>query len=75
MPSLTSYERKKAHGYIADKNIKWLKTQSEWEGWDRALILSYTGDIINSVSPRPISSTNNKSTHTEMLLSEDGIGI
>jgi predicted RNA-binding protein Jag len=22
MPSLTSYERKKAHGYIADKNIK-----------------------------------------------------
>lgn len=75
MPSLTSYERKKAHGYIADKNIKWLKTQSEWEGWDRALILSYTGDIINSVSPRLISTTNNKSTHTEMLLSEDGIGI
>lgn len=29
MPSLTSYERKKAHGYVADKNITGLKTQSE----------------------------------------------
>jgi predicted RNA-binding protein Jag len=29
MPSLTPYERKKAHGYIADKKIEGLKTQSE----------------------------------------------
>jgi predicted RNA-binding protein Jag len=31
LPSLTPYERKKAHGYIADKNIVGLKTQSEGE--------------------------------------------
>lgn len=29
MPSLSPYERKKAHGYIAEKNIAGLKTQSE----------------------------------------------
>ena len=29
MPSLTAYERKKAHGYIATKNITGLTTQSE----------------------------------------------
>jgi predicted RNA-binding protein Jag len=31
MPSLTPYERKKAHSYIADKNMTGLKTQSEGE--------------------------------------------
>ena len=29
MPSLTPYERKKTHSYIADKKIIGLKTQSE----------------------------------------------
>lgn len=29
MPSLTPYERKKAHNYIADKTMIGLKTQSE----------------------------------------------
>ncbi len=78
MPSLTSYERKKAHGYIADKNIKWLKTQSEWEGLERALILSYTWDIINPIPTNTSKLTNSisqRSTPKEILLSEDGIGI
>ncbi len=31
MPSLTPYERKKAHSYIADKKMTGLKTKSEGE--------------------------------------------
>jgi predicted RNA-binding protein Jag len=31
IPELTSYERKKAHGYISDKHIEGLMTKSEGE--------------------------------------------
>lgn len=70
MPSLTSYERKKAHGYVADKNITGLKTQSEWEWIERALVLSYTGEIIKKTTP-----SSYKPTHSEMTISDEGVGI
>ena len=71
MPSLTSYERKKAHGYIADKHIVGCTTQSEWEGTERALVISYTGELIKkSVTP-----TKYPTSHTEMSISDEGVGI
>ncbi len=72
IPNLTPYERKKAHGYIADKNISWLSTQSEWEGTERALILSYTGEPSITVSP---ITTPKTSPNPEELLSDEGVGI
>ena len=73
--SLTPYERKKAHSYIADKQITGLSTQSEWEWVDRALVLSYVGSIVgqsNQVSvPIPPAST----AKPEALISDDGVGI
>ncbi len=71
MPSLSSYERKKAHGYIADKNIPGLKTQSEWEGAERALVLSYTGELVKKSTPSPYTSSH----HSEMTISDEGVGI
>ena len=75
MPSLTPYERKKAHSYIADKNMPGLKSQSEGEWAERALVLSYTGDII--VRPAMSHTIENSKTNTitEPLLSDEGIGI
>ncbi len=76
MPSLTPYERKKAHSYIADKKIIGLKTQSEWEWIDRALVISYTGELIKKSSPTWSHITPSKtSTHTEISISDEGIGI
>lgn len=74
MPSLTPYERKKTHSYIADKNIPGLKTQSEGEGAERALVLTYTGDIATRPSITH-TVTGAKSTHSEPLLSDEGVGI
>lgn len=39
LPFLTSYERKKIHGFIADKNDPEIFTKSEWEGKDRRLFI------------------------------------
>ena len=76
MPSLTPYERKKAHNYIADKNMVGLKTQSEWEWTDRALVISYTGELIKKPSSSSINITPTKtSRHTEMYISDEGVGI
>ena len=74
MPSLTPYERKKAHGYIADKNIVGLKTQSEWEWISRSLILSYTGELKKGIVSAPIPPTKIVA-HTEMSISDEGVGI
>lgn len=73
MPSLSPYERKKAHGYIADKNIVGLKTQSEWEGESRTLVLLYTGDLIDRIHVKPTPSTPPK--HNEITISDEGVGI
>jgi spoIIIJ-associated protein len=70
LPSLTPYERKKAHNYIADMRIDGLSTQSEGEGASRTLVLSHTGSIVDKpsqASPSPAKS--------ETLISDDGIGI
>lgn len=76
MPSLTPYERKKAHGYIADKKIEGLKTQSEWEWISRSLVLSYTGELKKSTPATPASTPHTKTvTHTEMYISDEGVGI
>jgi predicted RNA-binding protein Jag len=72
MASLTPYERKKAHSYIADKHISWLSTQSEWEWIERALVLSYNGE--SPILPTHITTPKN-SPNPEELLSDDGVGI
>lgn len=70
VPNLNAYERKKAHSYIADKKIEWLRTYSHGEGKERMLHLIYEG---------PVVATNATSTSTprktEIDISEDGIGI
>ena len=73
MPSLTPYERKKAHNYIADKHISWLSTQSEWEGTERSLVLGYTGEP-SKIVPTHIP-TSKTSPNPEELLSDEGVGI
>lgn len=42
LPQLTSFERKKVHTHVAEKNIEGLATQSEGEGRERCMYLSYT---------------------------------
>ncbi|MDD2916904.1 MAG: hypothetical protein PHH70_03630 [Candidatus Gracilibacteria bacterium] len=68
LPNLSSYDRKKAHGYISDKKIEDLKTFSIGEGKDRALHLVYTGSKIES---RPTTSAPRKID----MIDDDGIGI
>lgn len=63
MASLTPYERKKAHNYIAEKYISGLSTQSEWEWSERALVIRYAGTTISWV---PIVTGH---------ISDDGVGI
>jgi predicted RNA-binding protein Jag len=70
IPSLTAYERKKSHSYIADKQIIWLSTQSEGEWVERALVLSYTGDIHNKTGLPPAAIVQSEPT-----ISDDGVGI
>jgi predicted RNA-binding protein Jag len=71
LPSLSPYERKKAHWYIADKHIVGLSTQSEWEWTERILILSYTGEVRQEVH----SNSQNNITPKTDLISDDGVGI
>lgn len=73
IPNLNSYERKKAHSYVADKWIAGLKTHSDGEGAERVLVLEYSGEI------RPLSNPSsaamaNQGARTDDL-SEDGVGI
>jgi predicted RNA-binding protein Jag len=69
IPNLNAQERKKAHNYIAVKEIAGLTTKSEGTPEDRVLILEYTGPLI-SISSHPQAQT---SSHDD--LSEDGVGI
>jgi predicted RNA-binding protein Jag len=70
IPSLTPYERKKAHNYIAELAIIWLWTQSEGEWIERSLILSYTGVVAPISTDKYIAPTK-----TELVISENGVGI
>ena len=72
LPSLTPYERKKAHNHIAEKQIVWLSTQSEGEWAERALVLSYTGPLVHASSPTPAHISPVQSTPH---ISDDGVGI
>lgn len=72
IPELNSYDRKKAHNYIAEKAIAGLSTHSEWAGTERVLVLEYTGEIKSSPSPVRPAGTSTMSVDD---LSEDGIGI
>ncbi len=73
IPNLTSYERKKAHGYISEKGITWLKTRSDGEWAERSLFLEYTWETVKQ-HIKPTSPTT-PSSMTLDSLSEDGIGI
>ena len=70
LPNLTSYDRKKAHGYISDKKIEGLKSFSVGEGKDRELHLVYTGPKLATTH----SSTSVARKLVEMI-DDDGIGI
>lgn len=76
IPNLSSYERKKAHGYISEKAISWLKTRSDGEGAERALFLEYSGEI-KQVEPSVKSVARPTPSNSSQIasLSEDGIGI
>ena len=72
IPNLSSYERKKAHGYISEKNIPGLKTHSDGDWAERVLILEYSGEIIPS--SKPVATPANQAPRSDDL-SEDGVGI
>ncbi len=77
IPNLTSYERKKAHGYISEKAISGLKTRSEGEGAERILHLEYTGEI-HKPEPKPYVPSESRPaspTASVISLSEDWVGI
>lgn len=73
IPNLTAYERKKAHSYISEKKIDGLKTQSEGEGEDRALVVSYAGALIAQTNDNSHATSSTKPLGED--LSEDGVGI
>lgn len=75
LPGLTPYERKKAHSYIADRQIVGLSTQSEGEWADRALVLSYTGSIVSQSSQTSAPLPPASPATTESPISDDGVGI
>jgi hypothetical protein len=62
---MTSYERKKAHSHIAERNIPWLRSFSVGEGENRRLHISY-----GASSSKPVSSSE-----PDSMLNEEGIGI
>lgn len=74
LPNLTSYERKKAHGYISDKAIENLKTFSVGEGKERALHLSYSGTPTGHKREESTVSTTAPKKIT-MTIDDEGVGI
>ena len=69
IPNLSSYDRKKAHGYISEKSVEGLKTFSVGEGKDRELHLAYTGPKIETRISAPVA------RKTIPLIDDDGVGI
>ena len=73
LQNLNSYDRKKAHNYIAEKSIENLSTHSEWSGADRVLVIEYSGTPIWEKDPSPHKNT--VTPNSTISLSEEGIGI
>ncbi len=71
IPNLTSFERKKAHGYISEKAIVGLTTKSEGEWSERALVLAFSGTPLRPVPTVPVA----RKESSISTLSEDGVGI
>ncbi len=73
IPNLNSYERKKAHGYVSEKAIPWLETKSDGEWAERALFLSYSGELTKPQTKTFATSSSPSRIWSD--LSEDGVGI
>lgn len=71
LPDLSSFERKKAHGYIAERHIENLSSKSEGEGESRVLVLTYTWVLTS----KPVIKKESPTPSTLDSLSEDGVGI
>lgn len=69
LPNLSPYDRKKAHGYISDKNIDGFKTFSVGEGKDRELHLAYTGSGYIAATRAPAEK------RLVSMIDDDGVGI
>jgi len=65
LSSLSAYDRKKAHDYIAQKNIIGMRSYSEWAGAERVLILENTSPVIKNQSAPAVVCD----------ISEEGTGI
>lgn len=72
LQNLNSYDRKKAHNYIALKSIENLTTHSEGAGTDRMLVIEYTW-VLQSPAIAPKGSVS--PSHSVDELAEDGVGI
>lgn len=70
VPNLSSFDRKKAHSYISEKNIEKLRTYSEGQGSDRCLHIVYEGELSSSHGTLHVTSGSR-----ELDISEDGVGI
>ena len=75
LPGLTPYERKKAHSYIAEKQIPGLSTQSKGEWADRSLVLTYTGSMGVKLGQLAVSPSPASVSKLEAIISDDGVGI
>jgi hypothetical protein len=70
IPNLTSFERKKAHGFISEKKIEWLSTHSDGQGNERVLVIEFTGKQLADTPMTPHNTAYNSE-----FLSEDGVWI
>jgi len=76
LPNLTSYDRKKAHGYISERNIEWIKTFSVGEGPTRELHLSYEAPAGTVPTYTPTTTkTSSVSKRPAMTIEEEGVWI
>lgn len=73
VPNLTSYERKKAHDYIAEKKIEGLSSQSEGQWVERILCIHFSGKIQKASEDGRIEEKWDEKDG--MKITEDGIGI
>ena len=71
IPNLSAFERKKAQNYIFEKKVEWLSTKSEGEWEERALMLMYSGPLVNTTQVH-----NERSSSSDIeSLSLEGVGI
>jgi predicted RNA-binding protein Jag len=68
IPNLNSYERKRAHDYISEKQIAWLRTFSQGEWSERMLHIASDGIAL-------VKKPQEWGAHSHLIIEEDGIGI